>query len=118
MKTKTIEEKIAVMQAFADGKEIECKEICYTEWQKTVDPLWDWYSTDYRIKEEPKKPEYIPFTFEDAEFLIGKIVKSKNQNWVEMIIWCDDTGTSVTDYESLLSDHTFLDGSPCGKLKQ
>ena len=116
---KTIEEKIAVMQAFADGKTIEysIKSDKLEDWIITESPFWDWLRIDYRVKEEPKQPEYVPFSFEDAEFLIGKVVKSKNENWVEMIIWCSDTSTSVNDYETLLSDNTFIDGSPCGKIK-
>ena len=114
---KTIEKKIAIMQAFAEGRQIECAELHSVNklWTETRNPVWDWLRIDYRVKEEP---QYTPFTFEDAEFLIGKVVKSKNENWVEMITWCSDTSTSVTDYEALLSDNTFIDGSPCGKLKQ
>lgn len=76
------------------------------------------YKTDYRVKEEPKVPEYIPFTFEDAEFLIGKVVKCKTQDYTAMIISCTESGTNVDDWKPLLDDFTFLDGSPCGKLKQ
>ena len=114
-KMKTIEEKIAVMQAFADGKEIELRLLTDSEYYDCKNPGWNWGNYDYRVKPEP---EYIPFTFEDSEFLIGKIVKSKNRIWVEMITWCSDKGTSADAYETLLSDHTFIDGSPCGKLKQ
>ena len=114
---KTLEEKIAVMQAFKDGKEIEFAPNCFTNkiWNYTRDPIWNWFENEYRVK---PTPEYIPFTFEDAEFLIGKVVKSKDENWVETISWCGDIATSVSNYETLLSDYTFLDGSPCGKLKQ
>ena len=111
---KIIEEKIAVMQAFADGKEIEVRNSKSTGYYLCKEPLWDWSSSDYRIK---TTPEYIPFTFEDAEFLIGKLVKSKNKNLVEKIIWCNSTSTSASNYKALLSDFTFIDGSPCGKLK-
>ena len=116
-KMKTIEEKIAVMQAFADGKEIEFTEnyLADKKWNYTRDPLWNWSGTDYRVK---PAHEYVPFTFEDAEQLTGKVVRSKNENWVEMIIWCSNAGTSVDKYEDILSDYTFIDGSPCGKLKQ
>ena len=117
---KTIEERIAVMQAFVDGKDIErfVENISGSFWIFDLTPSWNWYSFDYRVKEEPKEPKYIPFTFEDAEFLIGKVVKSKDENWVEMISWCGDIATSVSNYKTLLSDYIFLDGSPCGKLKQ
>lgn len=110
---KTIEEKIAVMQAFANGKEIEITpRTSNPNWITDPEPLWDWRTCDYRVKEK-----YVPFTFEDAEFLIGKIVKRKTHNYTAMIISCTQLGTSVDDWEHLLDDFTFLDGSPCGKLK-
>ena len=117
---KTIQEKIAVMQAFAEGKTIEYSIISdkLEDWIITESPFWDWIRIDYRVKEEPKQPEYIPFTFEDAEFLIGKPVKHKKDSWVEVITYCNENETSSCMYEDLLRDYTFLDGSPCGKLKQ
>lgn len=117
---KTIEEKIAVMQAFADGKEIEnCPLELSGHWLNCSQPLWDWKSYDHRVKEEePKAPKYVHFTFEDAEFLIGKVVKSKDEKWIEMLTWASENETSNITYEALLRDFTFIDGSPCGKLKQ
>ena len=70
---KTTAEIIAVMQAHEDGKEIEYRNGYYPTWKRTPNPLWDWSTTDYRVKPE----EYIPFAFEDAEFLIGKLVMHK-----------------------------------------
>lgn len=117
---KTIQEMIAVMQAYADGKEIELAPNCYTNkiWKDTSNPAWDWNQFDYRVKEEPKQPEYIPFSFEDAEQLVGKVIKSKDENWIELLTFFDEDYTSNITYEALLRDYTFLDGSPCGKLKQ
>ena len=112
---KTLKEKIAVMQAFADGREIEYYYPSTEKWYKTKDPVWDWNTNDYRVKESP---EYIPFTFEDAEFLIGKAVKSRDEKWIEILTWASENGTSDITYETLLDEYTFLDGSPCGKLKQ
>ena len=103
------------MHAFADGKEIEVRNSKSTGYYLCKDPLWDWSSSDYRIK---TTPEYIPFTFEDAEFLIGKIVKSKNEKWIEMLIYASENEISNISYGFLLDCYTFLDGSPCGKLKQ
>lgn len=115
---KTIQEKIAVMQAFADGKEIEIYDEYTSKWISASGPNFNWTGCDYRVKEEPKQPEYIPFTFEDAEFLIGKIVKSKNEKWIEMLIFASENEISNISYGFLLDCYTFLDGSPCGKLKQ
>ena len=68
----TTEEKIAVMQAFVDKKEIEI--LINNEWKTMVipDPNWNWGADNYRIKQEPK---YQPFDFSDAENLIGKTIK-------------------------------------------
>lgn len=112
---KTTKEKIAIMQAYEDGKKIEVCGKIENVWYSTTSPDWNWANCDYRIKPEP---EYVPFTFKDAEFLIGKAVRHKNNKWVELITYCDTTDTSVCMYEYLLRDYIFLDGSPCGKLKQ
>lgn len=115
---KTIEERIAVMQAFVDGRQIEYYHTTKKSWIETSDPSWNWSLTDYRVKEESKQPKYVPFTFEDAEHLIGKPVKHKKDSWVEIITYCNKNETSSCMYEDLLRDYTFLDGSPCGKLKE
>lgn len=51
---KTVQEKIAVMQAFADGKPIECRAASLRDgnWTLTERPAWDWRDVDYRIKED------------------------------------------------------------------
>ena len=108
---KTTAEMIAVMQAYEDGKEIEYSNRDYPTWNKTK-PVWDWHRNDYRVK-----PEYIPFTFEDAEFLIGKVVKHKKENYLAVITLCLNEITNMGDFKELLDDFTFLDGSPCGKPK-
>ena len=110
---KTIQEKIAVMQAYVDGKEIETFD--GKVWHHVNIPFWNWNDVDYRVKEEP---EYVPFSFEDAEFLIGKVVKHKKDKWVEMLTWCSPDEVLNIPYEILLDNYTFIDGSPCGKLKQ
>jgi hypothetical protein len=47
---------IEVMQAFVDGKTIQIKTA--GRWFDTImNPLWDWYETDYRIK--PTEPKEI-----------------------------------------------------------
>lgn len=124
---KTTEEMIAVMQAYADGKEIELLNSTGKwrtvsapswNWEEANKPMWNWVDFDYRIKKQPKEPEYVPFTFEDADFLIGKTVRCKSQDYVALIISVTKDGTSVDDFKPLLDDFTFLDGSPCGKLKQ
>lgn len=57
----TTKEKIAIMQAFEDGKEIEYRDNTKNDWLDAKSPLWDWIDYDYRIK--PQKPQK-PFIFE------------------------------------------------------
>ena len=111
---KTTAEMIAVMQAYEDGKVIEYWDNYPPTWKMATKPSWDWHTTDYRVKPEP---EYIPFTFEDAEFFTGKVVKHKTANQLAVVTWCSNETTSAGSYKRLLYDFTFLDGSPCGKLK-
>lgn len=45
----TTAEKIAVMQAFEEGKPIEYLSTWLNKWVNTDSPMWDWSSCDYRI---------------------------------------------------------------------
>jgi len=47
-------EKIQVMQAFEDGKQIETKYLSEPYWEAIINPTWDWDSFTYRIKQEQK----------------------------------------------------------------
>lgn len=72
---------------------------------------------EYRIK----PLIYIPFTFEDAENLIGKAVKTKCKRAIMNIVFLNKEGISLSngiegDYKFLFDNYTFLDGSPCSKL--
>lgn len=84
--------------------------------------------THFRLKELTEvehiisKSEYVPFNFSDAEFLIGKAIKVKYLDIVYSItgVRSDDViiNNLYQDYKYLMENYTFLDGSPCGKLKQ
>lgn len=53
---KTTKEKIEVMQAFIDGKEIEFKQDSHNEiWRQTITPTWHFCDYKYRIKPSDKK---------------------------------------------------------------
>ena len=43
---------IAVMQAYADGKEIEFRSKQHG-WMLVKEPGWQWYDFEYRVKPEP-----------------------------------------------------------------
>ena len=84
-----IEEQIAVMQAFAEGKEIEIYDGLKKEWVDIEKPNWDWSNCVYRIKPETK---LRPYTFEElqAEMAKGKVfvkqIKSKRISAITSVI--------------------------------
>lgn len=55
----TTKEKIAVMQAYVDGKKIQFARKNKEDWEdySTGEPLWAWSMFDYRIKPEEEKPK-------------------------------------------------------------
>lgn len=54
---KTLLEKIAVMQAAADGKVIQTDFQRAGTWVDNPSPTWDWGVCDYRVK--PREPKVI-----------------------------------------------------------
>lgn len=100
--------------AYERGEEIEYKYRKEADWITMYNPSWsDGY--EYRIK--PKR-KYVPFTFNDAEGLIGKAVKSKDNSCIVEITFADKGivyAGSYISYTYLFCNYTFLDGSPCGK---
>lgn len=81
---KTNQEKIAVMQAFEDGKKIELRRSNWIEWQPASIkglPAWNWEDYDYRIAPESKlrpwKPEEVP---------VGAIMKGKHSTGCSLIL--------------------------------
>ena len=123
MSAVTTKEKIEVMQAFADGKEIERKYVIDGNWEDCISPDWDWVRYTYRIK---KGPEYIPFDNTD------ELIKA---NRCSRILWIKEKGLACKQEMVLAYDysvvHTYLhnlsltelfrdwetaDGKPLGKL--
>ena len=132
MTKKTTKEMIEVMQAFEDGKVIEC-EVEKSVWGETSEPAWDWGHFDYRVKKEPK---YRPF--KDTDELIEEYCKRFEVGWGYNLpsIWvkskksCDRfliTGfgsdkiiliKGEVSLDTMFEYDTFLDGSPFGKLEE
>lgn len=109
---------VKIGQAILDGKEIEFSSTNGFFWQQAKTPTLDFSSNDYRVKPEPA---YEPFDFSDAEFLIGKVVKEKEYSNVAIISKVNRQGVEVfihTSFGVLFDKFVFLDGTPCGKLKQ
>jgi hypothetical protein len=70
-KDMTTKEKIEVMQAHLDGKDIECRESGEHEWENinTKEPVWNWVHFDYRIKRRPR--EFKLQLFKDGTGVVG-----------------------------------------------
>ena len=64
-----LKEMIKVMQHFDNGGEVEhtVKEDGYTSWSKCVNPLWDWFEYDYRIKEPKQKVTIEKWLIKDVD---------------------------------------------------
>lgn len=73
-------ECIKVMQAYTNGEIIEEKRLSFdsTEWVESIDPTWQWYKFDYRIKPRPK---YRPF--KNAEECWKEMLKHQPFGWVK-----------------------------------
>lgn len=65
------QEKIKVMQAYVDGKAIQCKEYGGAKWFDISSTTWNWHDCQYRIK-----PIMQPLT--SADFPPGTIVREKD----------------------------------------
>lgn len=61
---KTTKEKIEIMQAHEDGKEIEYQTL-NAPWRIANTPFWDWFGCDYRIT-PPKKIKLYKWAIKDA----------------------------------------------------
>lgn len=75
-KVKTTAEKIAVIQAFEDGKRVQTKPVnSELHWMDSSNPSWNWVNINYRIKPEPR--EWWANLFPNGEF--GKLYSSKEK---------------------------------------
>lgn len=144
-KMKTTKEKIVVMQAYDEGKQIQIKDGGYddwSDWNADYEPNWDWQQFKYRIK--PEEPIYRPYESIDemvedycdksGELRLARLsmpyiwVKYKNKRWgdTKHLLTSFNNACEGHSYvwiangwvslEELFDDYTYLNGSPCGKL--
>ena len=122
---KTTKEMIEVMQAYERGEQIERKFLDNDDccWVEVRAPLWDWYRSDYRVK-----PNYVPFDtaeeFFEAQRKHGRDIIACGELYANSYIDCYcnvflykgiETNTFTFNFETLLENCTFADGTPCGK---
>lgn len=120
---KTIEEMIAVMTAYKEGKTIEIRK--GTSWEEVKVPAWNWVNYKYRVKPEPKWRPY-----KDAEECFADV--QKHGEWVREIkhgLYFAISGIgnrgyafaggTIRMYKELMNDYVWADdGSVCGKLEE
>lgn len=121
MNRKEIKSFLPILQAFADGKEIECRE--EDKWYRVLEVCNEMNPQDYRIKPEPK---YRPFA--NAEECWQEMLKhqpfgytyDRFNNIRDCITKVATTGVSynsptvVISFEEVFDRFVFADGVPFG----
>ena len=130
MTTEEIREAAKVMEAYANGKEVQCNDnrLGNGKWITTDNPSFNWDKYTYRIKPEPK---YRPFKTQeecwhemhkhpDFGWIKGNVTGEYKQiirvytYKIELIF--NISYNSPADYspEMMFDSYTFTDGTPFG----
>lgn len=138
----TTKEKIAVMQAYEDGKlcQFRPKRHDKVEWadiSKITTVAWNWQNFEYRLKPADPKKKYRPYE-SSAEMIADfkeRFLKVRVPSYANQLIWVEDKRRdsislisgyiskdivyvmdSMVLVEDLFEFYNYLDGSPIGKL--
>lgn len=128
MTREKVKEILPILQAFSEGKVIECRtKLSFIE---GLDVTNDWTemkeiefrnNTEYRIKPEPT---YRPFA--NAEECWTEMLKHQPFGWVKSTLFKDlalvervttlyvEINRDIIDYKDALEKFTFADGTPFG----
>lgn len=121
MTKEETKQRIAVMQAYVDGKQIQVYETSLGKWFDTDAPSWI-TSKRFRIKSEP---HYRPFRNAEEcwqEMLkhapFGIMSSKDSKDYMSFMSLndegCDFCGYNGENFESALDDIQFADGTPFG----
>lgn len=119
---KTTKEKIEVMQAYMDGKKIECGND-FGMWWTPVMPTFDWAHFDYRVKDRKLVPFETAKEFLEAQIEHGDVIRRKKDgnlfnSFVSNtgdVILLDKGSAIVISIGNMCGKYEFKDGTPCGK---
>lgn len=67
MTPERAKELLPVIQAYADGKEVECRRPPHGSWAEVQHPLWA-NAIDYRVK--PEVPQYRLFQYKNGPIVV------------------------------------------------
>ena len=126
MTREEAKEMLPIIQAFAEGKEIEFRSKGFDEeWKKVNEiPGLSYSSFDYRVKSEPKYR-----SFKNAEECWQEMLKHQPFGWIKsktdglysmvMVVYAAEdkrclaiSGNHIWSYAEIMSDYTFSDGTP------
>lgn len=106
------EEKIKIMQAYTEGKEIQSKAVIGEQWCDDTKPTWDWNHFEYRIKPEPTYRPYKNLE-EFKQDIVRKYGGASFENILETRnIWLKSKCKEcIGRIDKLTTDNVFVDGS-------
>ena len=127
MTVQEIREAAKVMEAYANGKKIQCNDnhLGNGEWVTTDNPSFNWDKYAYRIK---PKSQYRPFKTQEEcwnEMLkhqpFGWVKRSDTGNFEHIKSVCQETIAFVVTtsylYEDAFKYYKFPDGTPFGIME-
>ena len=128
MTREEVKEILPVLQAFSEGKVIECRtKLSFIEGLDVTNDWTEmkeiefWNNTEYRVKSEPK---YRPF--KDAEECWQEMLKHQPFGWVKSTLFKDldlvqrvttlyvEINRDIIDYKDALEKFTFADDTNFG----
>ena len=123
MTVQEIREAAKVMEAYANGKKIQCNYNCQDNegWVDTDNPSFNWDKYAYRIKPEPK---YRPFKTQEECW--QEMLKHKPFGWVkeissEMLYLINGISNmsivimeDINSFKEAMNIYEFKDGTPFG----
>ena len=119
------QDRINLMQAYVDGKQIQYFNRLEGKWEDTTDPRWS-QGSSYRVKPEPN---YRPFR--NVEECWQEMRKHQPFGWIKsnedghyaMVTTVDDvegekyiaiSGNNLWSFDDTMNNYTFADGEPFG----
>lgn len=114
---QTIEELIAVMTSYKEGKTIQCADLGRDNWVDCEYPRWEWGRFDYRVKPESKlRPYANAKEFVDAMREHGPMIEIEPDTFIiPTIIECESFGVGAFCYTySFVAENEikWQDGTP------